>query len=407
MDMAELIYLDNQATTPCDSRVVDAMEPYWREQFGNPASRSHRFGTKAKAAVEHARVQVARLIHASPKEIIWTSGATEANNLAIFGLIEGLKQPGAHIITAATEHPSVLDPVAELESRGIEVTILGVNRAGLIDLGELEAALRPNTALISIMAANNEVGVLQPLAEIGALCRKHEIPFHSDAAQALGKIPIDVAKLGVDLLSLSAHKLYGPKGIGALYVRRGRPRIRLHPLLFGGGHERGLRSGTLAVPLIVGMGEAAQLAHEELEAGVLDQLGALRDELWADIQRRLDGVQLNGHATRRLPNNLNISIDGIDSETLLVSLPSLAISTGSACSSATLKPSHVLTAMGHAPERVHGSVRIGLGRFTTGDQLQEAAKLIAQSVVEIRSFSDIDGGGTGHRDSIQVSISKE
>jgi len=404
MELDELIYLDYQATTPCDPRVVTAMSPYWTAEFGNPASRSHRFGTQAKAAVEHAREQVAKLVHASPKEIIWTSGATEANNLAIFGLVEGLNQAEPHIITAATEHPSVLDPFAALESRGIAVTTLGVDRAGLIDLRELEQAIRPNTALVSIMAANNETGVLQPLAEIGALCRQHEIVFHTDAAQAIGKIPMNVTKLGIDLMSISAHKVYGPKGIGALFVRRGRPRVRLAPRIFGGGHERGLRSGTLAVPLIVGMGEAARLAREELQAGALDQLCELRDELWTLLQQGLDGVYLNGHASHRLPNNLNLSIDGIDSETLLVSLPNLAISTGSACSSATLEPSHVLKAMGHTPERVHGSIRIGLGRFTTRAQLVEAAGRIQTSIADIRSLSPVDGQQGGHRDSLQISI---
>jgi cysteine desulfurase len=408
MDQPALIYLDNQATTPCDPRVIAAMEPYWREEFGNPASRSHRFGTRAKNAVETARTQVAKLLGASPKEIIWTSGATEANNLALFGVMAGLEQSEKpHLITAVTEHSSILDPATELLERGFEVTTLNVNQAGFIDLAELEDAIRPNTALISIMAANNETGVLQPLAAIGQLCRRHEIVFHTDAAQAAGKIPLPVKELGIDLCSLSAHKLYGPKGIGALYVRRGRPRVRLKPLVYGGGHERGLRSGTLPVPLIVGLGAAASLCEEELKTGALDRLASLRDELWAELQRRLDGVHLNGDPTARLANNLNLSIDGVDSETLLVSLPSLAISTGSACSSATLKPSHVLLAMGYPPERVHGAIRIGLGRFTTAEDLAIAASRIADSVTQIRAFSPPDPPASSHRDSRRVTLSTD
>jgi cysteine desulfurase len=374
------VYLDNQSTTPLDPRVLEAMLPYFTEHFGNPHSESHAHGRTAAAAVEEARREVALLIGADPREITFTSGATEANNLALKGAAHFARAhprgaPRDHIVTLATEHKCVLESCRRLEREGCRVTILPVAANGLVALAALEAVLTPRTLLVSIMAAHNEIGVIQPLAAIGALCRERGILFHADAAQAFGKIPLDVEAMRIDLMSISGHKIYGPKGVGALYVRR-RPRVRLTPLFDGGGQERGVRSGTVPVPLCVGLGHAAALAGAEMaeEAARLQQL---RDRLWHALVRRVPGLMLNGDAERRLPGNLNLTFPGLPAPELIEACPSLAISTGSACTSTVVEPSYVLRALGLSDALANASIRVGLGRFTSDAEIDFAADALA------------------------------
>jgi len=381
------IYLDYQATTPCDPRVVEKMLPFFTETFGNAHSVTHSFGWQAEEAVELAREQVADLIGAEAKEIIFTSGATEANNLAIKGLAHFYGTRKNHVITIATEHKCVLEAAARLEREGYEVTILGVQPDGLVDLDALEAAITERTLLVSVMGVNNEIGVIQPLAEIGNLCRAKGAFFHSDGAQALGKIALDVETMSLDLLSLSGHKLYAPKGIGALYVRR-KPRIRLTAEMDGGGQERGIRSGTLATPLIVGFGEACRIAKIEMEEEG-KRLRRLRDRLYQGIAGRLEGVGLNGSAEARIPGNLNLSFAWVEGDQLLRGLTDVAVSTGSACSAATLEPSYVLRALGLNSELAHASLRIGLGRFTTEQEVDFAIDSIVGAVERQRAQSPL------------------
>jgi cysteine desulfurase len=369
------VYLDHHATTPVDPRVLEAMLPWFGVKFGNAGSRSHRFGWEAETAVDRARKQVGTLAGATPRDIMFTSGATESNNLAIKGI-------GArHIVTMATEHKAVLDPLKRL---GIPATILAPRPDGRIDLDQLRDAILPETGLVSVMYANNEIGTVQPVREIGAICRERGIPFHCDAAQAFGKVPIDVEADGIDLMSLSAHKMYGPKGVGALYVRR--RKVRLTAQMDGGGHESGMRSGTLNVPGIVGFGEACAIAAAEMAAEG-ERLRALRDRLLAALQSGTGGLRVNGTMEDRLPGNLNISFSGIDSEALLMSLPDVALSTGSACSSATVEPSHVLRAIGVPAELAHGSVRFGLGRFNTEEEIDYAASRVVDAVNRLRALA--------------------
>lgn len=373
------IYLDNQATTPVDDRVLAAMLPYFTERFGNPSSVGHIYGWEAEAAIKQAREILANAIHASPEEIIFTSGATEANNLAIKGVAESYFDRGRHIITLQTEHNAVLDPCHYLRSLGFDVTFLPVESDGLIDLNLLEKTLRSDTILVSVMAANNEIGVLQPLEAIGDLCHAHQVLFHTDAAQAIGKIPLDVEAMHIDLMSLTAHKVYAPKGIGALYVRRRNPRVQIAPQIHGGGHERGLRSGTLYPPQIVGFAKAVELAIAEMSSES-QRLTELRDRLWQRVSQ-LDGIQLNGHATQRLPGNLNISIKGIDGQALLLGVqPMIAVSSGSACTSAKIEPSHVLRALGLPDELAYASMRFGIGRFNTVEEVDRAADVVIETV---------------------------
>ena len=383
------IYLDNQATTRCDPRVAEAMLPYLTEVYGNAASRSHSYGWDAGEAVEQAREEVAALIGATGKEIVFTSGATESNNLAIKGVAQYYASKGKHIITVQTEHKAVLDSCHALERDGWEVTFLPVDAEGMISLDELRAAIRPDTVLVSVMWANNEIGVLQPVNEIGALCREKGVVFHCDAVQATGKVPIDVQAAKVDLLSISAHKMYGPKGIGALYVRRGRPRIRLQPLIDGGGHERGMRSGTLAVHQIVGLGKAAVYAKEDLDTGKINDVKRLRDRLWDGIRTQLDEVFLNGSWERRLPNNLNVSLAYVEGEAMMMGIKDIACSSGSACTSASLEPSYVLRAMGVDVELAHTSIRLGVGRFTTEEEVDYAVERIVETVRKLRDMSPL------------------
>ncbi|MDZ7968401.1 MAG: IscS subfamily cysteine desulfurase [Nostoc sp. DedSLP03] len=367
------IYIDSHATTPVDERVLTAMIPYFTEKFGNPASISHVYGWEAEAAVKQTREILAAAINATPEEIIFTSGATEANNLAIKGVAETYFKKGQHIITVATEHSAVIDPCNYLKSLGFEITILPVQKDGLINLTELKKAFRPETILVSVMAANNEIGVLQPLAEIGEICREHNIIFHTDAAQAIGKIPLDVQGMKIDLMSLTAHKVYGPKGIGALYVRRRNPRVQLAPQQHGGGHERGMRSGTLYTPQIVGFGKAVEIALAE-QATETQRLTQLRQRLWEQLSQ-VEGIHLNGHLQQRLAGNLSISVEGVDGAALLLGLqPVMAVSSGSACSSANTAPSHVLTALGHSQQLAYASIRFGIGRFNTEEEIDIVAK---------------------------------
>ena len=380
------IYLDYSATTPIDPRVVEAMMPYLTEKFGNPASRSHQYGWDAEAAVENARNEVAALVHADPKEIVWTSGATEANNLAIKGAANFYQGKGKHLITLKTEHKAVLDTMRELERQGFEVTYLDVLPNGLVDMAALEAALRPDTILVSIMAVNNEIGVVQPIAEIGELLRGKGILFHVDAAQATGKIDIDLSKLKVDLMSFSAHKTYGPKGIGALYVRR-KPRVRLEAQMHGGGHERGMRSGTLATFMIVGMGEAFRLArlemHEENK-----RITALRDRLLKGLSD-MPEIYVNGDLTHRVPHNLNLSFAYVEGESMIMAVRDIAVSSGSACTSASLEPSYVLRALGLTDELAHSSIRFSIGRFTTEEEIDYTVNLLHKQIGRLREMSPL------------------
>lgn len=382
------IYLDNNATTRTDPRVVEAMLPYFSEVYGNAASRSHSFGWAAEEAIDIARAQLAKVLGADPKEIIFTSGATESNNLAIKGVAEMYAEKGDHIITVVTEHKAVLDTCKHLENEGKSVTYLGVGKDGLIDLDELRAAITDKTILVSIMAANNEIGVIQPLKEIGAICRENGVLFHTDAVQAYGKIPLDVNALNIDLLSFTAHKIYGPKGIGALYVRRRNPRVKLTAQIDGGGHERGFRSGTLNVPGIVGFGKAAELLMEEMESEA-ERLTALRERMTRTIMDACDSSYINGHPTQRLPGNLNISFEFVEGESLLMGLKDVALSSGSACTSASLEPSYVLKAMGLGDELAHSSLRFGFGRFTTEEEVDWVARKVISEVSRLREMSPL------------------
>ena len=380
------IYLDYSATTPVDPRVAEAMIPYLTEKFGNPASRSHSFGWTADEAVERAREQVAALVNADPKEIVWTSGATESNNLAIKGAAHFYADKGKHIITVQTEHKAVLDTVRELERQGFTATYLDPEPNGLIDLEKLKAALRPDTTIVSVMLVNNEIGVIQDIAAIGEICRGKGILFHVDAAQATGKVVIDLQKLKVDLMSFSAHKTYGPKGIGALYVRR-KPRVRLEAQMHGGGHERGFRSGTLATHQIVGMGEAFRIAREEM-ASENERIRMLRDRLWKGLSG-MEEVYLNGDMEQRVPHNLNVSFNFVEGESLIMAVKDIAVSSGSACTSASLEPSYVLRALGRNDELAHSSIRFTIGRFTTVEEVDYAVKLLQEKIAKLRDLSPL------------------
>ncbi|MBR8069173.1 IscS subfamily cysteine desulfurase [Burkholderia cenocepacia] len=380
------IYMDYSATTPVDPRVVDKMVPFLHEQFGNPASRSHSYGWDAEQAVEEARMHVAALLGADPREIVWTSGATEGNNLAIKGAAHFYQGQGKHLVTVKTEHKAVLDTCRELERQGFDVTYLDVREDGLLDLDGLQQALRADTILVSVMLANNETGVIQPVAEIGALCRARGIVFHCDAVQAAGKIPVDVNALNVDLLTVTAHKVYGPKGIGALYVRR-KPRVRLEAQMHGGGHERGMRSGTLPTHQIVGMGEAFRLAKEEM-AEESRRVGVLRDRLLAGLST-LDEVYVNGDLARRIPHNLNVSFNFVEGESLIMGIKGVAVSSGSACTSASLEPSYVLRALGRSDELAHSSIRFTLGRFTTEAEVDSVIAQVRDTVGKLRELSPL------------------
>ena len=380
------IYLDYSATTPVDPRVVEAMLPYLNEKFGNPASRSHQYGWDAESAVENARAEVAALVNADPKEIVWTSGATEANNLAIKGAANFYQGKGKHLITLKTEHKAVLDTMRELERQGFEVTYLDVLPNGLVDLAALEAALRPDTILVSIMAVNNEIGVIQPIAEIGELLRSRGILFHVDAAQATGKIDIDLSTLKVDLMSFSAHKTYGPKGIGALYVRR-KPRVRLEAQMHGGGHERGMRSGTLPTFLIVGMGEAFRLARLEMHDEI-QRITALRDRLLKGLSD-MPEIYVNGDLEHRVPHNLNMSFAYVEGESMIMAVKDIAVSSGSACTSASLEPSYVLRALGLNDELAHSSIRFSIGRFTTEEEVDYTIDLLHKQIGRLRELSPL------------------
>jgi cysteine desulfurase len=380
------VYMDHHATTPVDPRVLEAMLPYFNQCFGNAASIDHEYGAAAGRAVENARRQVAHIINAQPDEIIFTSGATEANNLSILGAAEQYAERGKHIITCVTEHKAVLDPCHPLERRGWQVTYLPVDSQGLIDPDDVRRAITSQTVLISVMAANNEIGTLAPLADIGRIAHEQEVLFHTDATQAIGRIPVDVETMNIDLLSMSAHKLYGPQGVGALYVRKRRPRVRLAPQMHGGGHERGMRSGTMNVPGIVGLGRAVELAEREMESEG-QRLRKLRDLLWAKLQAEIEGVQLNGHPTQRLPHNLSVAIPGVESRSLLVQLKhDVALSTGSACTTAKVEPSHVILALGYGEERAHCSVRFGLGRENKKDDVDFVIERLTAVVERLRQL---------------------
>ena len=380
------IYLDYSATTPVDPRVVDAMIPWLRNHFGNPASRSHAFGWEAEKAVESARANVAALVNCDPRELIWTSGATESINLAIKGVAHFYKDKGRHLVTVKTEHKATLDTMRELEREGFEVTYMDVEPDGLLDLARLEAALRPDTILVSVMFVNNEIGVIQDIPAIGELCRARGIVFHVDAAQATGKVVVDLAQLKVDLMSFSAHKTYGPKGVGALYVRR-KPRVRLEAQMHGGGHERGLRSGTLPTHQIVGMGEAFRIAREEM-ATENDRIRMLRDRLWAGLSQ-IEQVYLNGDFERRVPHNLNVSFNFVEGESLIMAIKDVAVSSGSACTSASLEPSYVLRALGRSDELAHSSIRFTVGRFTTQEEIDYTVNLVTRQVARLRDMSPL------------------
>ncbi|MBV8189227.1 MAG: IscS subfamily cysteine desulfurase [Alphaproteobacteria bacterium] len=381
------IYLDYQATTPLDPRVLEAMMPYFTYKFGNPHSRSHSYGWEAEEAVEKARAQIAKLIGGDEKEVIFTSGATESNNLAIKGVAEFYKDRRSHIVTTVTEHKCVLDTCRHLEQQGFSVTYLPVQKSGLVDLEQLRAAVTDKTVVVSIMAVNNEIGVIQPLAEIGKICREKGAFFHTDAAQAVGKIPLDVEAMNIDLMSISGHKIYGPKGIGALYVRR-RPRVRLVALINGGGQERGFRSGTLPTPLCVGIGEAAEIAMKEMDSEA-KRLKKLQDRMLTGLQSKLPEIYVNGDLEHRIPGNLNISFAYVEGESLMMGIKGLSVSSGSACTSASLEPSYVLRALGVDEELAHTSLRIGLGRFTTETEVDTAVDELVRHVNKLREMSPL------------------
>ena len=382
------IYMDNHATTPVDPRVVEEMLPYFTNKFGNAASRNHQFGWEAEEAVEQARDRIAKLIGATPKEIIFTSGATESDNLAIKGVAEMYKEKGNHIITATTEHKAVLDTCKRLEKYGYRITYMPVQKDGLVDLDDLKRAMDDKTILVTLMAANNEVGGIQPLAEIGKLCKERGVIFHTDSTQAVGKIPMDVNKMGIDLASISAHKMYGPKGVGALYVRRKSPRVQLVAQMDGGGHERGMRSGTLNVTGIVGLGKACEIAMNEMPQESC-RLAGLRNRLRDKIMGSLDEVYINGNMEHRLPNNINISFAYVEGESLLMGINDIAVSSGSACTSATLEPSYVLKALGTGDELAHSSIRFGLGRFNTEAEVDYVADKVIDTVKRLRELSPL------------------
>ncbi|XP_037497941.1 cysteine desulfurase, mitochondrial [Jatropha curcas] len=384
---ARPLYLDMQATSPVDPRVLDAMLPYYLARFGNPHSRTHLYGWESDSAVETARSQVAELIGASPKEIVFTSGATESNNISIKGVMKFYKEKKRHVVTTQTEHKCVLDSCRHLQQEGFEVTYLPVRNDGIVDLEKLRSAIRPDTGLVSVMAVNNEIGVIQPMEEIGKICKEFNVPFHTDAAQALGKIPIDVEKWNVSLMSLSGHKIYGPKGIGALYMRR-RPRIRVEPQMNGGGQERGIRSGTVPTPLVVGMGAACELAKKEMEYDD-KRIRALQERLLNGIKAKLDGVVVNGSVERRYAGNLNVSFAYVEGESLLMGLKDVAVSSGSACTSASLEPSYVLRALGVDEDMAHTSIRFGIGRFTTEEEIDRAIELTVKQVEKLREMSPL------------------
>ncbi|GFZ18850.1 nitrogen fixation S (NIFS)-like 1 [Actinidia rufa] len=381
------LYLDMQATSPLDPRVHDAMLPYNLSRYGNPHSRTHLYGWESDAAVEAARAQVASLINASPKEIVFTSGATEANNISVKGVMNFYKDKKRHVITTQTEHKCVLDSCRHLQQQGFDVTYLPVGPDGLVDLDQLRSAVRSNTGLVSVMMVNNEIGVIQPMEEIGKICKEFNVPLHTDAAQALGKVPIDVEKMNVSLMSLSGHKIYGPKGVGALYMRR-RPRIRVEPQMNGGGQERGIRSGTVPTPLVVGMGAACELAMREMEYDER-RINKLQERLLNGIRARLDGVVVNGSTERRYVGNLNLSFAYVEGESLLMGLKEVAVSSGSACTSASLEPSYVLRALGVDEDMAHTSIRFGIGRFTTEAEIDRAIELTVNQVEKLREMSPL------------------
>ena len=380
------IYLDNQATTAIDPGVFQAMEPWFKDKFGNAASRNHAYGWEAEEAVEIAREAVAAIINALPKEIIFTSGATEANNLALQGAARFYQEQGQHIITIKTEHKAVLDVCGYLEKEGFEITCLPVGKDGILDVNKLADAIRPDTILVSVMHANNEIGVIQPIKEIGALCKSKEIIFHVDAAQSVGKIPVDVIEMNIDLLSISAHKFYGPKGVGALFIRRKNPRIQLKPIMFGGGHERGIRSGTLPVPNIVGLGKACEIATEVM----IDEsrkIAALRDALLKGIRDENPNARINGSMKQRLAGNLNMSFLGINNEAVIAAVPEIAISSGAACTTSTMEPSHVLLALGLSKNEAYSSLRFGIGRFNTKEDIDIASESINRCMKKLKKIS--------------------
>jgi cysteine desulfurase len=382
------LYMDNHSTTQMDPRVLETMLPYFIEKFGNAASRNHQFGWEAEEAVEYARKQIAKLIHCDAKEIVFTSGATESDNLALKGVVEMYKEKGDHVITCSTEHRAILDTCKSLEKRGIKVTYLPVEKDGRVNPDEVRKAITDKTILISIMLANNEIGTIHPIAEIGKIAKEKGILLHCDATQGVGKIPVDVEALKVDLMSFTAHKMYGPKGVGALYVRKKGPRVRLVPQIDGGGHERGMRSGTLPVPLIIGFGKACELCEQEMPAES-KRIAAMRDRLQAQIMKSLDECYLNGHPTERLPHNLNISFAYVEGEALLMGVKEIALSSGSACTSATLEPSYVLRALGVGSDLAHSSIRFGLGRFTTDEEVDYTARRMVEAVTRLREMSPL------------------
>ncbi len=388
MSNDRLVYMDNQATTRVDPRVVEAMLPYFTEAYGNAASRNHAFGWAAEKGVETARATLAAGIGASPRELVLTSGSTESNNMAILGVARMYREKGRHLVTCATEHKAVIDPMLALQAQGWEVTTLGVDADGCLDLDELRAALRDDTVLVSVMHGNNEVGTLHPVGEIGAICRERGVLFHTDATQTVGKEAVDVEAQNIDLLSFSSHKMYGPKGVGALYVRRRAPRVRLEPVVFGGGHERGFRSGTLNVPGIVGFAKALELCLEDRE-GEQARVRAMRDRLQDRLMGELDYVHLNGHREQRLACNLNLSFEFVEGESMLMGLDGVAVSSGSACTSASLEPSHVLRAMGRVDDLAHSSIRFSLGRFNTPDEVEEVAERTLAAVRRLREMSPL------------------
>jgi cysteine desulfurase len=382
------VYMDNHATTPVDPRVLEEMMPYFTDKFGNAASRNHSFGWAGEEAVETSRERIAKLIGATTKEIIFTSGATESDNLAIKGVAEMYREKGNHIITAVTEHKAVLDTCKRLEKYGFRVTYLPVQKDGLVDLDDLKRAMDDKTILVTIMAANNEIGVLQPIAEIGKLCHERGVIFHTDATQAVGKVPIDVIKQNLDLVSISGHKMYGPKGVGALYVRRKNPRVQISPIIDGGGHERGMRSGTLNVPGIAGLGKACELCYQEMPQESV-RMSGLRERLRDKIMSGLDEVYINGSMEHRLPQNLNISFAYVEGESLLMGINDIAVSSGSACTSATLEPSYVLKALGTGDDLAHSSIRFGLGRFNTEAEVDYVAERVIETVQRLRELSPL------------------
>lgn len=382
------IYMDNHSTTPCDPRVVEAMLPFFTEKFGNAASRNHTFGWEAEEAVDLARKQIAKIIHADAKEIVFTSGATESDNLALKGVVEMYREKGDHIITTSTEHRAVIDPAKALEKKGVKVTYLPVDKTGMVSPDDVRNAITEKTVLISIMLANNEIGTIHPIKEIGRIAKEKGILFHCDATQGVGKMPVNVQEMGIDLMSFTGHKIYGPKGIGALYVRRKAPRVRIEPMIHGGGHERGMRSGTLPVPLIVGFGKAVELCEQEMATESV-RIAKLRDRLQEGIMGAMEEVYLNGHPTERLVGNLNISFAYVEGEALLMGVKEIALSSGSACTSATLEPSYVLRALGVGSDLAHSSIRFGLGRFTTAEEVEYTIDRMIQAVNHLREMSPL------------------